>query len=88
MQKTGEEKYGNNNGNQGGNNNGNQSGNNNGNQTGNNNENQAGNNNANNTNSGKELPNTGKKTVIISVIGLTTLFGTSIVGIKKYKDIV
>ena len=79
---------GNNNGNQGGNNNGNQSGNNNGNQTGNDNENQAGNNNANNTNSGKELPNTGKKTVIISVIGLTTLFGTSIVGIKKYKDIV
>ena len=79
---------GNNNGNQSGNNNGNQSGNNNGNQTGNNNENQAGNNNANNTNSGKELPNTGKKTVIISVIGLTTLFGTSIVGIKKYKDIV
>ena len=79
---------GNNNGNQGGNNNGNQSGNNNGNQTGNNNENQAGNNNANNTNSGKTLPNTGKKTVIISVIGLTTLFGTSIVGIKKYKDIV
>ena len=79
---------GNNNGNQGGNNNGNQSGNNNGNQTGNNNENQAGNNNANNTNSGKELPNTGKKTIIISVIGLTTLFGTSIVGIKKYKDIV
>ena len=79
---------GNNNGNQGGNNNGNQSGNNNGNQTGNNNENQAGNNNVDKTNSGKELPNTGKKTVIISVIGLTTLFGTSIVGIKKYKDIV
>ena len=53
--------------------------------------NQGENNGANNsdkTNSRKELPNTGKKTVIISVIGLTTLFGTSIVGIKKYKDIV
>ena len=45
-------------------------------------------NNNNNSNAKKTLPNTGKKTVIISVIGLTTLFGTSIVGIKKYKDIV
>ena len=54
----------------------------------NNNNNNSSNNNVDKTNSGKELPNTGKKTVIISVIGLTTLFGTSIVGIKKYKDIV
>ena len=44
-------------------------------------------NNNNNSNAKKPLPNTGKKTVIISIIGLTTLFGTSIVGIKKYKDI-
>ena len=44
-------------------------------------------NNNNNSNAEKPLPNTGKKTVIISIIGLTTIFGTSIVGIKKYKDI-
>ena len=54
----------------------------------NDNNNNSSNNNVDKTNSGKELPNTGKKTGIISVIGLTTLFGTSIVGIKKYKDIV